>query len=111
MKKETQVEGLQKTTFINEEMDKKVGIKQELNVAPHLKANKELYNHNDGYSPIRGLKRVASIPTLALEIWAKEYTGGNNNWFRLPKEVQNKILKEKLNSNEYKYFRTAPGRL
>ena len=43
MKKETQVEGLQKTTFINEEMDKKVGIKQELNVAPHLKANKELY--------------------------------------------------------------------
>ena len=54
---------------------------------------------------------MASIPTLALEIWAKEYTGGNNNWFRLPKEVQNKILKEKLNSNEYKYFRTAPGRL
>ena len=110
MKKETQVEGLQKTTIINEELDKKVGIKQELNVDPHLKANKELYNHNDGYSPSRGLKRVASIPTLAFEIWAKEHSG-SNNWFSLPREVQNKILKEKLNSNEYKYFRTAPGRL
>jgi hypothetical protein len=110
MKKETQVEGLMKTTFINEELDEKIGIKQELNVDSHLKTNKELYNQNDGYSPSKGFKRVASIPTLALEIWAKEYNG-TNNFLRLPKEVQNKILKEKLNSNEYRYFRTAPGRL
>ena len=75
MKKETQVEGLMKTTFINEELDEKIGIKQELNVDSHLKTNKELYNQNDGYSPSKGFKRVASIPTLALEIWAKEYNG------------------------------------
>ena len=110
MNKETQVEGLMKTTFINEELDEKIGIKQELNGDSHLKTNKELYNQNDGYSPSKGFKRVASIPTLALEILAKEYNG-TNNFIRLPKEIQNKILKEKLNSNEYRYFRTAPGRL
>ena len=111
MKRATEIEDLKKTTYFTDDLKQEVTIKQDLNVDPHLKANKELYNHNDGYSPSKGLKRVASIPTLALEIWAKEYTGGNNNWFSLPKEIQNKILKEKLNSNEYRYFRTAPGRL
>ena len=110
MKKETQVEGLMKTTFINEELDEKIGIKQELNVDSHLKTNKELYNQNDGYSPSKGFKRVASIPVLALQIWAEQETG-QNNWFSLPKEIQKKILRKKLNSNEYKYFRTAEGRI
>ena len=58
----------------------------------------------------RDLKRVASIPTLALSVWAKEYNG-DGNWFALPKEVQSKILKTKLNSNEFKYFRTAEGKI
>nr|ADD96566.1 hypothetical protein [uncultured organism MedDCM-OCT-S11-C359] len=58
------------------------------------------------------MKRVASIPTIALEVWAKEYDPyGDGNWFALPKEVQSKILKLKLNSNEFKYFRTAEGRI
>ena len=108
--KETQIEGLKKTTFIGDDIEKKVAIKEELNIDPHLKHNKELYNHNDGYSPSRHLKRVASVPVLALQIWAKEYNG-KNNWFSLPSETQNKILKKKLNSNEYQYFKTAPGNL
>jgi hypothetical protein len=54
--------------------------------------------------------RVASIPTLVLEIWSKEYNG-NSNWFALPSDVQKKILKKKLNSSEFQMFRTAPGRL
>ena len=73
---------------------------------------KKLYNQNDGYSPDKGLTRVASIPTIILEIWAKEYNGDQNkgNWFALPKDVQHKILREKLNSSDYRYFRTAPGK-
>ena len=112
MKKETQVDGLNKTTFVKEEMENggEVGIIDEQNITPHLKHNKELYNHNDGYSKSRSLKRVASIPMLALQIWAKEYNG-KSNWFALPKETQNKILKKKLNGNEYQYFKTAPGNL
>ena len=110
MKKDVRVDGLKKETFILDENEKKIIVKEEVNIDSHLKNNKALYNLNDGYSKSRDLKRVASIPTLALQVWANEYNG-SNNWFALPKEVQKNIMKKKLNSNEFKYFRTAEGRL
>ena len=69
-----------------------------------------MYNDGDGYSASKDLKRVASIPTLVLTLWAKEYNG-SNNWFGLPADERKKILKRKLNSNEFRYFRTASGNL
>ena len=76
-----------------------------------LKRNKALYNHDKGWvSSEKGMKRVASVPPLVLQIWAKEYNG-SNNWFALPKEIQRKIMRMKLNSNEFRYFRTAEGSL
>ena len=110
MKKDTIVDGLKKETFSLDEMEKKIVINEEVNIDSHLKHNKILLNQDDGYSKSRDLKRVASIPTLALSVWAKEYNG-DGNWFALPKEVQSKILKTKLNSNEFKYFRTAEGKI
>ena len=110
MKKDTIVDGLKKETFSLDEMEKKIVVNEEVNIDSHLKHNKILLNQDDGYSKSRDLKRVASIPTLALSVWAKEYNG-DGNWFALPKEVQNKILKTKLNSNEFKYFKTAEGKL
>ena len=110
MKKDTVVDGLKKETFSLDEMEKKIVINEEVNIDSHLKHNKILLNQDDGYSKSRDLKRVASIPTLALSVWAKEYNG-DGNWFALPKEVQSKILKTKLNSNEFKYFKTAEGKL
>ena len=91
------------------------GVVQErtVNHKPIIESNKKLYTQNDGYSPDKGLKRIASIPTIVLEVWAKEYNGdqNNGNWFALPKDVQTKILREKLNSSDYRYFRTAPGKM
>ena len=110
MKKDIVVDGLQKTTYINDEMDKKIAVKEEVNIDSHLKHNKRLLNLNDGYSKSREMKRIASIPTIALSVWANEYNG-TSNWFGLPKEIQKKILKQKLNSNEFKYFRTAEGKI
>ena len=110
MKKDTVIDGLKKETFSLDEMENKIVVNEEVNIDPHLKHNKILLNQNDGYSKSRDLKRVASIPTLALSVWAKEYNG-DGNWFALPKEVQNKILKTKLNSNEFQYFKTAEGKL
>jgi hypothetical protein len=97
------------TSYFFEE-DGKLTVKKTEDVNPLLKRNKELYNHNDGYTASREMKRVASIPRIMLEIWAKEYNG-TNNWFGLPSEVRKKILREKLNSSDYRYFRTASGRL
>ena len=110
MKKDIKVDGLKKETFLLDEKEKQIVVKEEVNIDPHIKNNKRLYNLNDGYSKSRDLKRVASIPTLALQVWANEYNG-TNNWFALPKETQKKIMKKKLNSIEFKYFRTAEGRL
>ena len=45
--------------------------KRSLDVQPILENNKRLYNQNDGYSPDKGLKRIATIPTIILEIWTK----------------------------------------
>ena len=58
----------------------------------------------------KDFKRIASIPPIILQIWTKEHNG-SRNWFALPKETQNKILRTKLNSSEFRYFRTAEGKL
>ena len=106
----TEQTGLLTETFY--ESEKGVVQERKINHKPILDHNKKLYNLNDGYRPDKGLKRVASIPTIILEIWAKEYNKDQNkgNWFAVPKDVQTKILREKLNSSDYRYFRTAPGK-
>ena len=92
------------------EEDGKITIKNSQNTDAILKKNKQLYNQgDDGYNVGKDMKRVASVPTLVLALWAKEYNG-SNNWFALPNEVRKKILKEKLNSSDYRYFRTASGK-
>jgi hypothetical protein len=103
-------DGLVKTTYHSDDMNRQVVIERNVDYKPIIEHNKKMYNQNDGYSKSRDLKRVASIPTLVLELWTKEYNG-TGNWFALPKDVQTKILKKKLNSSEFQYFRTAPGRL
>jgi len=97
------------TTTYHQEKDKVV-IERNIDYKPIVEHNKKLYSQNNGYSKSKDLKRVASIPTLVLEIWSKEYNG-SSNWFALPSDVQKKILKKKLNSSEFQFFRTAPGRL
>ena len=99
-------------TFLDNGVDGIVQ-KRSLDVKPILENNKRLITQNDGYSPDRSLKRIASIPVVVLEIWCKEYHKDQNkgNWFELPKDIQKKILREKLNSSEFKFFRTSEGRL
>ncbi len=99
-----------KTKYI-QESDGKLTINNQQDVNPLLKRNKELYNHDKGWvSSAKEMKRVASVPPLVLQIWANEYNG-SRNWFSLPKEIQRKIMRTKLNSSEFRYFRTAEGSL
>lgn len=108
MSKIVEKDGLMTTTYHSD--SEKVVIERNIDYKPIVEHNKKLYSENNGYSKSKDLKRVASIPTLVLEIWSKEYNG-NSNWFALPSDVQKKILKKKLNSSEFQMFRTAPGRL
>ena len=108
MSKIVEKDGLMTTTYHSD--SDKVVIERNIDYKPIVEHNKKLYSENNGYSKSKDLKRVASIPTLVLEIWSNEYNG-NSNWFALPSDVQKKILKKKLNSSEFQMFRTAPGRL
>lgn len=71
---------------------------------PILDNNKRLYTLNDGYSPSRDLRRVASIPLTVVEQWMKE---GVNIFDKNCAEA----IRKKLNSPEWLYLRTAPGRV
>jgi hypothetical protein len=72
---------------------------------PILEHNKVLATANDGYSPTRELRRVASIPLALIYKWKVE-----EGWDALDPACADK-LRQKLNSSEYLYLRTAPGRL
>ena len=98
-----------KTRYI-QESDGKLTIHNQQNLSPLLDRNKKLYNQNDGYTASRDMRRVASVPPIILQLWTKEYNG-SNNWWALPKEIQKKIMRVKLNSSEFKYFRTSEGSL
>ena len=45
MKKDTTIEGLQKTTYMKDDMEGKIAIKEEVDVTPHLKHNKRIHLH------------------------------------------------------------------
>jgi hypothetical protein len=75
-------------------------------VSALLDRNKAMYNENDGYSPSREWRRAASIPVIIQQKWLQE-----EGWdcYDLPANWDK--LKQKLNSSEYLFLRTAPGRL
>ena len=98
-----------KTRYI-QESDGKLTIHNQQNLNPLMERNKKLYTQNDGYTASRDMRRVASVPPIILQLLTKEYNG-SNNWWALPKEIQKKIMKVKLNSNEFRYFRTSEGSL
>lgn len=77
----------------------------EADVAPVLERNKQMLTHNDGYSPTREMRRVASIPYAVGLKWLNE----EGWWFENP-EHHDRLVK-KLNDPEWAHLRTAEGRI
>jgi hypothetical protein len=71
---------------------------------PILERNKAMAAHNDGYTPSRELRRVASIPLILVLKWLNE-----EGWYAFDPNARDR-LKRKLNDPEYRWLRTAPGR-
>lgn len=76
-------------------------------VTAHLEQNKAMANHNDGYSPTREFRRVASIPAIIILKWKEEL---GVDFYSTDPEQKRKV-RQLLNSNEYLFLRTAPGRI
>lgn len=74
---------------------------------PYLEENKRLQNLNDGYSPSRDLRRVASIPNVLLLKMLREDGISPIAFFRKPKEYKT-WLRRKIYDPDYRYLLTAP---
>ena len=95
------------STFHYDEMEDTSHVRSVQDVEPILENNKALQTFNDGYSPSRDLKRIASIPLVIAQRWMKE---DGINWMTLPKHEKAKYLRRKLNDPEYSFLRTSGGR-
>jgi hypothetical protein len=73
-------------------------------VEPIFEENARLYTLNDGYSPRRELRRVASIPVSIAEQWYRE---GVNVLDKNCREEVRRRLNDPVNLK----LRTAPGRV
>ena len=74
-------------------------------LAPILERNKALAVAGDGYSPSRELRRAASIPAVVAEKWRNELgidVFDPDHW---------PAVRRLLNDPEWRWLRTAEGRL
>jgi hypothetical protein len=91
--------------FLRKEVDGSLHVDSFYDSEEILEQNKRLATLNDGYSPSRELRRVASIPLALVYLWLNE-----EGWNALNPAHADK-LKAKLNDPSYLYLRTAPGRV
>jgi hypothetical protein len=76
---------------------------------PVIEQNKAMRTHNDGYSPSRELRRVASIPFIIGLQWLNE-----EGWWFLDAGHDPDVavkLARKLNDPDWAYLRTADGQV
>lgn len=67
--------------------------------------NKAMATHNDGYTPSREIRRVASVPYIIGLKWLNE-----EGWWFMDPEHADKLAR-KLNDPDWRYLRTADGHL
>ncbi|MCW5730427.1 MAG: hypothetical protein KIT20_06705 [Alphaproteobacteria bacterium] len=79
-------------------------IESRAEVGAVLERNRALRGANDGYSPSRELRRVASIPPIVQLLWIERYGAD-------PLAPGNEaLLRRLLNSSEWSHLRTSEGR-
>ena len=74
---------------------------------PILNENRRLREMNDGYSPSRELKRIASIPMELARKWIHEAGLNEADFWQWPARAQNEFFRRKYRSNEYQDLRTS----
>lgn len=90
-----------------EDSDGTLLFKATQDVAPILERNKAMAAHNNGYTPSKDMRRVASIPVSIQYKWLTE-----EGWDCLSPDADcQRKLCQKLDSSEYMYLRTAEFRL
>lgn len=68
--------------------------------------NKAMATQNDGYTPSREMRRVATIPVIFRNKWLKE-----EGWDAFRPDLYPEQLLRKLSDPDWQHLRTAPGQL
>ncbi len=100
------IEGGTATGIGYDPVDDELTVVNQQDCEPTIELNKKLYNDGtEGYGPTREWRRIASIPNIILEKWLKEE--GIRFW---DSEDTHKLA-AKLDDPEWKFLRTAPGKV
>lgn len=74
-------------------------------VSSIIEANKAAYNHNDGYTRDRSMRRVGFLPEIIRQKWLNE-----EGWDAYDPDCAHQLMR-KLNDPDWRYLRTASGTL
>lgn len=95
------------SVFSYDEMTDQVTIQRRQDVEPIIDHNKRLQTYNDGYSPSREFKRVASIPLVVFEGWLAEDGLDWGKYCALGRKEQAAYRARRLMSSDWRHLRTA----
>jgi hypothetical protein len=90
----------------NDETDE-VTLHHKQDVTSIIENNKSLRNENDGYSPSRELKRVASIPVGLVQQWLTVDGIDPQKFWTWKRGEQNAYLRRKIQDRDWSQVRTA----
>lgn len=75
---------------------------------PIIEHNKRLKSLNDGYSPSREMKRMASIPLALFQRWLQDDgLTWNDYWNRMDRKERSRYRARKLMSSDWRHLRTS----
>ncbi len=74
---------------------------------PIIEHNKRLQNFNDGYSPSRELRRVASIPLIVFEGWLQEDGLSWLDYSLMGRREQAAYRARRLLSSDWRHLKTV----
>jgi hypothetical protein len=88
-------------------IDGKVGIENLQDITDVIEGNKRAQNAgNNGWTPSRDMKHVATIPNIVLMQWANEAGVKFND-----SKAMQEIIKKKMNDPDFRLFRTGLGKV
>jgi hypothetical protein len=93
------------TKYTHDEPDDLFVVQKQQDVEPILKNNHALRTLNDGFTPSRDMKRIASIPMIVINHW-REKLGID---IYDPNDL--KKVKQLLNDPDWQYLKTSDGRV
>lgn len=95
------------STVTYDAAEKKTTFAQWQDLTPYLEQNKKLQTLNDGYSPSKELRRVASIPNVLMLKWLRDDGISPRDYFRKPKAYK-AWLRRKIYNPDNRFVLTAP---